>query len=519
MPVDSSLSLVTTQPLPVPAAPASEHEIARTALAAIQAHRDGDWIWRHEIIRLALAAPHGSTERSRIVADLASRSHRTPSGELRRVAASTLYGWIKEYEARGFEGINRRRRADRGRQRVIIKRAWDDAATVDGITPDCARDIATKLLTRTRSLWKEGAPSWRKVQDLATKRLIELSRAAGMDRPIVEMLELCRPSRKMIEREKNHKILATKDKDAKQFFDKYTPRAARNYVGIFPMDMVVVDVHHMDNIKRRENGNVFTPKMICWFDIATNRVFDTIVFVGEGEGVRQEHIAQSFIAMTQDPEWGLPRSLYMDNGSELARLGLADAAMQLANWARKQDLPGMSVGMLDDHAEVKNLYRAVRKSLAYNAPGKPGIEGHFGILERTLAPMMPGWIGGNRMVKKTQNVGKEPTPFEGSEEDFARSVGTLIDYYEVIPQSGKLKGKSPRQTFAAFVDDGWKRIDVDPLVLAMVFSPEKTVTATRGEFRHDNAIWRGDDLLPLLAGTKLNHYQLKLVGLGLGWKP
>jgi hypothetical protein len=318
------------------------------------------------------------------------------------------------------------------------------------------------------------------------------------------MLSLCRPSREFIEREKHYKQIAIKDKDAKNFFDNYLPRVRRNYDGILPMDIIVADVHHMDNIKRRDNGKVFTPKMIRWFDVATNRNFDTIVFVGEGEGVRQEHVAQSFIAMVKHPEWGLPRSLYIDNGSEFAKLGLADAAMQLANWARLQELAAMSVGMLDDNNDVKkDYYRSLRNSTAYNAPGKPGIEGSFGIHERTLAPLMAGWIGGNRMDKKTHNVGKEPIPFEGTEDDFARAVGTLNGYYEIIPQSGKLKGKSPRQAFAAFVEAGWKRIDVDPIALAMVFATEKTATVSRGEFRWNNTIWRSNELLALLAGTKI----------------
>ncbi len=513
----------STLPVPVPVVPsapalpcADPESIAKAAVAAIQAHKEGDWAWRFDIIRPAVAHPKGTAGRRAVVDDLAGRAHRLPSGDERRFGSTTLYQWIKEYERRGFEGLGRKGRADRGQRRVAVSLEWDRAARAAGMADADLERIAAAVLKRVRSLWATGVPGWRKVQALALAELVSLSRQAGLDGPDAEMVRLCTLPRRIIEAEKRYRVLSIKDKDAKQFADLYTPRVRRNYDGIKPMDIVVADVHHMDNIMRRDNGRTFTPKMISWFDVATNRAFSTIIFVGEGECVRQEHVAASFIAMTQDSAWGVPRTLYLDNGGEFRKLGLVDDMMQLARLAESQ---GFAMADLAAAPDVHGMYRdawgaigrTVRKSLPYNAQGKPGVEGFFSVWERTLAPMIGGHVGGNRMKKKTQNVGKEPLAFDGTEEDFQGSVNRLFDLYETLPQSGKLKGRSPRQALTDFVEAGWKRLDVDPLALALVFATETTREVTRGEFQWNNTLWRAEELLGLPAGTTIR-VRVPLVG-------
>ena len=119
------------------------------------------------------------------------------------------------------------------------------------------------------------------------------------------------------------------------------------------------------------------------------------------------------------------------------------------------------------------------KAQPYNAPAK-AIEGLFGVLEAGPLSMLPGWIGGNRMRKKTANVGREPDVYPGGEEEFRRSLATALEWYETNPQQGTLNGLSPREAFTRFVDDGWQRMDVDPDALRAVFARSESRVVRQG---------------------------------------
>ncbi|QJP12373.1 hypothetical protein G3545_01055 [Starkeya sp. ORNL1] len=82
------------------------------------------------------------------------------------------------------------------------------------------------------------------------------------------------------------------------------------------MQLVVGDVHHLDMVMLREDGSEAWPKAIAWLDQATNRIRLDLLLLGKGEGIRNADVIASFIRMTQDPAWGMPRGLYLDNESE-----------------------------------------------------------------------------------------------------------------------------------------------------------------------------------------------------------
>lgn len=74
----------------------------------------------------------------------------------------------------------------------------------------------------------------------------------------------------------------------------------------------------------------------------------------------------------------------------------------------------------------------VIRAQPYNAAAKP-IEGQFSVIEKGPFAMVPGWIAGDRMAKKTHNVGKDPLPFPETEEDFANAVRVALDYGHTHP--------------------------------------------------------------------------------------
>ncbi len=73
---------------------------------------------------------------------------------------------------------------------------------------------------------------------------------------------------------------------------------------------VIGDVHPADIYYTRADGSTATAKLIAWPDVANHRLRVLPVFLEKGEGVRQEHVIQSFIEMAGDPLWACPlRSL------------------------------------------------------------------------------------------------------------------------------------------------------------------------------------------------------------------
>lgn len=499
-----------TEPAIVPAAPMVLPAVSAGAVATAKR-----WEWIMEIIRPALALPKGSRERAAVIEELTRHTFLTPSGRRKQFGESTIREWILRYEKKGLAGLERKGRSDRGGSRVLVSRVWDKGVP---FSDKVKRSIADRLIVYVQKVWQKmgggkgrcsnkTGGGWNNCCRMATKELVKMTSKAGLDLPLEEMISLCDVPRTFVEAHRNHAIIALKNKDAKGFFDTALPRTRRTRAGMMPMDLVVGDVHHVDIYLKRGDGTLFTPKLIAWCDIATNRIFYTLVFVDKGKGIRQEDVIKSFIDLTQHSEWGFPQALYLDNGGEYSKLGFVDDAMKLTHLAQRQNF---RVAMVDDDAAVKSIVRqakSARRSMVinaqpYNAPAKP-IEGIFAVLEGGPLALIDGWIGGNRMTAKTKNVGKEPTPFPGTEEQFREAFATAMDYYHTNQQSGSLKGKSPRETFTEAVNSGWQRTDVDVMSLHAVFTIEKIKTVKQGEFQHGNIMYRADELFCLLPGTKV----------------
>ena len=77
---------------------------------------------------------------------------------------------------------------------------------------------------------------------------------------------------------------------------------------------------------------------------------------------------------------------------------------------------------------------AVIRSLAYNAKGKPKIEGAFGNIEQVFFALLQGWTAGDRMRKKTHMKGKAPVPFAGSAVDFLDQFRQRIGAKKILMQ-------------------------------------------------------------------------------------
>ena len=448
-------------------------------------HRD-QALWKWNLLQPALAHPKHSRARGQALRRLAQVAHARPDGRHTPVSLDSLYTWLSSYEQQGLLALMRRPRRDTGRRLVQVTRRWDKACTLPA---EVQSSLAEQLAEHVRSLWAAGAPGYRTVADLGSAFLHEISRAAGW---VDVALSDCQLSRSYVERYRRYALLAMHDKDARQFFDTRVPRIRRHRDGLQPMDIVVGDVHPIDILLTRADGSTVTPRAICWLDVATQRLHVTLVQLEKSEGIKQAHVAQSFMALCS--AWGLPRQLYLDNGAEYGWHEMMDG---FAHLSRLTGEP------LDTRLMPGS--RAVVRARPYNAPAKP-IEGLFALLEQQVLSMLPGWIGGNRMRAKTHNVGRRPQPYSGDWAAFHDSFDRALAYYHARAQlrSRTLQGLSPNDALRMAIELGWSGApQVEALALQVAFSSEDRRLIQSGGYFSCNGKTYFDDALIAHTGKRL----------------
>ncbi len=450
---------------------------------------EGQWAWRHTVIKPALTHPRGSSERSAAVAEIAQTArYQSGARRGRLVPERTLYTWIGEYEELGFAGLMRKARADRGQRRVVISRTWDALAEAAGLSEAEQTRIAAAAQRHVASQWRSGAPTWPTVQLNSLPFVMAMMREAGCAASEDELRKACMLPRSLIEGERNHRAVAIRRKDAGRSAAIQTPRVHRDRSHLRPMEWVAGDVHHIDIAFRRDDGSLCTVKAVAWMDLATNRTFISLFVMPKGQMIRREHVIQSFVDMCADPNWGVPTRLYVDHGGEYNWGDFVADLTKLKHAVEVRDVTdfGADAGM--------------RRSRPYNPQSKV-IETLFAVLERTALAQIPGHISGDRMKKKVENQGRDPVPYPGTFDDFKASFANAVAYYHCKTQSGHLNGVSPSARFAEFVSAGWQSLLLDPAELAVAFCTEEPrKVRPGGEFTWSGKLYR-DDALLVLAGV------------------
>jgi hypothetical protein len=446
------------------------------------------------------AGPIGSPARAARVAELAA-SLRYPSGKRagQPVAGRTIRAWVAEYEKAGLSAVKRKRRADRGLARVIAWGAWDDAMTAAGVSAERQREIAARLDGLVRGHWKAGAASAANIQFDMAPECRELAETAGIALEGPAMAALCRmPLHYIGARERRRaRVEHIRKTDHAKWASDILSRIRRHRKGLRPMDMVAADVRHSDILYTRQDGSPATAKMVAFLDLATNRLFARAFQLPKGEMIRREHVLAALRDMMADPAWGVPRCLYLDNGGEF-RLGAATQDLaHIADMARR-------VGAIFSTGDAIELAGrlGVINSEAYNPQSKI-IESVFSAFTRSIEPSYPGFIGGDRMAKKTANQGRAPVPMQGGEAEVLAAYREMVAFWNAKPQQrGEIAGRSPDQAFTSFVAAGWQAVTLNRDEFALAFGPDEGRKVHRGgELRFDRRVFRHDLLMAMVGET------------------
>ncbi|MCO8146860.1 transposase family protein [Rhodovulum tesquicola] len=443
--------------------------------------------WKLDVIRPILAQERGSSARAEAFGLLIGTNRIDWNGRRITLTKSSLYGWVRTYEE--SDGLHlclaKKVRKDKGKARVVIRREWDNAVPFDAETCAAIRHEVKQYL---RGLLKGGVE--RKFVLLLTgDKLRNLTALHGGNPDTMPSRAFDIPL-DFYREELSYKKVARHKKDRKASHDA-KPRIQRSIADLEPMDVVVMDVHHINVLIERETGRTATAKMIAFLDIATSRLFiEIIMFEGKG-GVRNSDIITAFINMCMDPAFGLPKVLYVDNGSEY---GWAD---------HLQDALKLNIRI--NGFDWQNNRNPVVRATPYNAAAKH-VEGVFRQLNQQLMAVIPGFIGDDRMSPKQEKLGKSMPPFPGSFDDFTTAVKKLVyGAYGWAPQYGELKGAAPLEKFKQFVDAGWTATVVDGEDLLTVFTKAKPKVVRQGRIRHENRYFTCDALNAMGDGRVTAH--------------
>lgn len=132
---------------PVEGEPADEGEWTPPAmLPRPSVHFDRQAERRRRIVDELRRAP----DRARALADIAERE---------RLSPHTLRRWLRREDDEGMFALGRKARADRGKRRTFISRAWDEAARQAGLEDEALQAMRDRVIDRIRSAWRSGSAS------------------------------------------------------------------------------------------------------------------------------------------------------------------------------------------------------------------------------------------------------------------------------------------------------------------------------------------------------------------------
>lgn len=455
--------------------------------------------WR--IIQPLLVARKGTTARGDLIREATARHQDYPGGS-RLFSYGAIRDWIALFEQKGLAGLLPSPRMDRGVARVLMTRLWD--ATID-LADDAKAEIAARITREAQSMAANDGTSEREIVRLCSLHLEKYCTSAGSQLPATKLKGICKLNSKWAARLDlaRFRLVHMRDKDHKTWQDKAVPRIRRKLHDT-PMGLLIGDVHYVDMLVA-EDQEPIRVRLIAWLDTSSLFTWVTPVFLSKGKGITQADVAEALSQVAFCPHGGVPLNYYLDNGSEYD--ALASAMVRLANLAEMQF--------------------GVTLAKPYSPTSKGEIEGYFNILEGIFKGL-PGWIGGDRTAKKTQNKGQVVQPYAKGLAALEADVLAAVAIYNSRAQGGRLAGVSPLDMLERKIaDTGFvARVPSDE-AFDLIFSRSDSRTIQQGTIRYDNRQWHTPaiDDLPIKEPVEIlipmrkqcDRVFVRHAGKALGW--
>jgi hypothetical protein len=312
------------------------------------------------------------------------------------------------------------------------------------LTRDGAMAIARQGREYAKGAWASalGKTGWRAVAKATTFHIHDLLRDAGVPGADVLTVEATRTFVGHFDLRKYRKVHTFRN-DAKAFHDQM-PAVRRDWSMLDrPLEVLVGDGTALDLRFLRPDGSEWKIWLILWYCAKTGRLFGHAFARPKGGGVRQEHIVTSLAVLAE--QIGLAEACIVDRGGEYSWLELLDGVMRV----------------------IKTLPYAARSKI---------VEPMIRVLQARHLSLIAGYIGSDRLRKKTQSVGRPAKPFPGTLWELFAEIGRAFDAFNATPQR-RLGNRSPNQCWQAHVDAGWRptRVDMDTMMEAIARTETRKV--------------------------------------------
>lgn len=409
------------------------------------------------------------------------------------VSAASFDRWNAKFDSEGVAGLLRKTRADAGVQRVIVSRRVDAEWKRLGGSLDKLREALDAALHTTGSVIakRPKATLYRAGHHAADHQIAAALRDLGCTLPDEELIEFCRVPMRVLRPLRKYKALATYKHDKGQSNAVQEYRVSLTTKGLRPMQRVSFDVKIVDVLVQREKGKPRTVFAIVGYDWATKRFFVRFHLLPGREAITQGLVAGFLAEMFADPSWGVFQEATYDNGAEFAILPLAK---QIATIAAQ---------IQGNHPEER--WGRIEPTLPYQGQSKSQ-ESHHARWDRVIVWQHEGHIGGDRMKKPTENLGKTPQPHPDTWDEVHAELKRGVEMLNATPfVTGENAGLSPNDLFNAAVDEGWTSTIAPREVSEFVFckSEDRVVVRGRVQWGGSETYWHHDALLVLPPGERI----------------
>lgn len=245
----------------------------------------------------------------------------------------------------------------------------------------------------------------------------------------------------------NDAVIALAREGKKYFEDNFMPTMPRKYSDLLPNDRWVADHHLWDVFVRVPDGKggwkPVRPWGSYWMDMRTRKVMAS--FIRE-ESPNSDIVLLSFgIAVN---EYGIPRSVYLDNGKDYKARDLFYPEGHISKQDREsRDIAknGMSEKelMKSCRSLASHLQVDVTYAIPYRARSKP-IERLFNTLENNLGKLYPSYAGSNAKNRPEDLKDLDIMEMVTMEEFIEQHNLYIEKIYNNSPHTGEsMDGKSP----------------------------------------------------------------------------
>lgn len=234
------------------------------------------------------------------------------------------------------------------------------------------------------------------------------------------------------------------------------------------------DGHRFDVLISFPDGKVGRPILLAWQDLASRMIVGWRLGAAETADLACLSLADAV------REWGLPRTVYLDNGRAFASRALSGGAINRHRWNDpEKDWSGL----------LSQLGVAVHFVKPYSGKSKPIERGFQGLRDRvTSDERCRGACTGNDPLDKPHNYGSATVPLEV----FAGVVREAVaDHNQKTGRdAGMCNGRSYAQTFADLYQQASVRMATDAQLRLLLMDSRPLKVSTDGRIRlYGNDYW------------------------------